>query len=531
MASHPLQDFIRRLRRARSVTEGDHLTDAQLLERFIRQRDEAAFEVLVWRHGTLVLNVARRLLRHVPDVEDVFQATFLTLARKASAIRCGTSLSSWLYKVAYHIALRVHQAAARRQRQQLHDLESAAPAEPGDAGLAIVLTEEVNRLPERYRAVVVLCYLQGVTTEEAARILGCPRGTVLSRLSSARQRLRRRLLRRGIAPAVALAAVSFGETASAVPSVALVTCVVRAALPFAAGGAAVPMESSQAAALAQGALQMMFWNKIKIVTVMTCMIALIGTGSSWLARSQSGAETPPLAAEPQGKKEGLREAAPDLAAKIKDEIKRIDAQLDYLAEKQAKEEEELTRESLEAQLDLAAAQDDLRLREQDYDLERERERGRIKAAELEVVRAEKIASDFEERMDKNAMGKAVFEESKNRLMKGVKSAESRYEEEKQRFLVREIQRAQGIRSIRKRVFQLESKIRHIEVVQARKQEEIMSRRHALIARLHQLEDRTLELQPADRLRDVERKLDTLRREVGELRRALERQGNDPRKKP
>src|SRR5579883_652273 len=210
MASHPLQDFIRRLRRARSVAEGGHLTDAQLLERFIRQRDEAAFEVLVWRHGTLVLNVARRLLRHVPDVEDVFQATFLTLARKASAIRRGTSLSSWLYKVAYRLALRVRQAATRRQRQEQFEIENAAaPAEHGDAELAILLAEEVNRLPERDRAVVVLCYLQGVTTEEAARMLGCPRGTVLSRLSAARQRLRQRLLRRGIAPAVALAAVSF----------------------------------------------------------------------------------------------------------------------------------------------------------------------------------------------------------------------------------------------------------------------------------------------------------------------------------
>ncbi len=530
MASHPLQDFIRRLRRARSVAEGGHLTDAQLLERFIRQRDEAAFEVLVWRHGTLVLNVARRLLRHVPDVEDVFQATFLTLARKASAIRRGTSLSSWLYKVAYRLALRVRQAATRRQRQEQFEIENAAaPAEHGDAELAILLAEEVNRLPERDRAVVVLCYLQGVTTEEAARMLGCPRGTVLSRLSSARQRLRQRLLRRGIAPAVALAAVSFGETATAVPSVALVTCVVRAALPFAAGRAGIPMESSQAAALAQGALQMMFWNKIKIVTVMACMIALVGTGSRWLARSQSGAETSLSAAAPQGKKE-LPEAVPDLAERTKTEIKRIHAQMDYLAEKEAKEEEELTRESLEARLDLAAAQDDLRLREQENDLDRERERGRIKAAEREVVFREKGVREFEAKMDKDRMGKA-FEEGSNRLTKAVMSAESVYGEVKQRFLVQEVRRAQELRSIRKRVFQVESKIRHIEVVQARKREEIMSRRQALLARLHQLEDKALDLQPADRLRDVERKLDTLRREVGELRRALERQENDPRKKP
>ncbi len=274
---------------------------------------------------------------------------------------------------------------------------------------------------------------------------------------------------------------------------------------------------------------MMFWNKIKIVTVMACMIALVGTGSRWLARSQSGAETSLSAAAPQGKKE-LPEAVPDLAERTKTEIKRIHAQMDYLAEKEAKEEEELTRESLEARLDLAAAQDDLRLREQENDLDRERERGRIKAAEREVVFREKGVREFEAKMDKDRMGKA-FEEGSNRLTKAVMSAESVYGEVKQRFLVQEVRRAQELRSIRKRVFQVESKIRHIEVVQARKREEIMSRRQALLARLHQLEDKALDLQPADRLRDVERKLDTLRREVGELRRALERQENDPRKKP
>ncbi len=211
MTTHRLQDFIRHLCRARSVAEDGHLTDAQLLERFATSRDEAAFEVLVWRHGSLVLNIARRLLRHSTDAEDVFQATFLTLARKAATIRRGTSVAGWLYKVAYRIALRVRQTATRREQREQSGIENVvAPMERGDAESAAIVADEVGRLPERYRAAVVLCYLQGSTTEEAARILGCPRGTVLSRLAWARHRLSNRLIRRGVAPAVALTTTLFG---------------------------------------------------------------------------------------------------------------------------------------------------------------------------------------------------------------------------------------------------------------------------------------------------------------------------------
>src|SRR5581483_8150723 len=155
MAHHPLLDFIHRLRRARSVAEGDHLSDAQLLQRSAQQRDEAAFEVLVWRHGTMVLNVAQRLLHQSADAEDVFQATFLTLARKASAIRRGTSVGSWLYKVAYRIALRVRRATTRREQREQSGVENVAataPAGRDEMETAVLVADEVSRLPERYRA-------------------------------------------------------------------------------------------------------------------------------------------------------------------------------------------------------------------------------------------------------------------------------------------------------------------------------------------------------------------------------------------
>ena len=521
MASHPLQDFIHRLRRAHSVAEGGHLTDAQLLERFSQQRDEAAFEVLVWRHGTLVLSVAQRLLRHAADAEDVFQATFLTLARKAAAIRRGTSVGSWLYKVAYRLALRARQAAARRERQQHSGLDNvAAPAEHGDAELDAVLTEEVNRLPERCRAVVVLCYLQGATTEEAARVLGCPRGTVLSRLASARQRLRKRLVRRGIAPAVALAAISFGETASAGLSAALVAGVVAASLPFAAGGAAVPMVSPQAAALAQGALQTMMWTKIKIVTLMACMLAVVGTGSGWLARNRRAVEGSLPAAEPPAKKEGIPEAASPLK-----EIDRIRKEMAELAEKEQSAERDFGKAVLEARLRLFEPQDWIKWHEEEYQLERDRLRDKSKRVQSEITRLENIIDDLVQKA-RDTEPPSLKSAIARRQNLEVRLRELRTEEDRL-FKILGERRRDG----RKRVILAEEEVRLLENRQARQREDFAAQRERLQARLQRLEDKALGLEPADRLRDVERKLDALRRDVGELRRALERQEKNTQKKP
>ena len=153
MATRQLSTFLHRLRRA--GCDGAGLSDTELLERFVRGRDEASFEVLVWRHGPMVLAVCRRLLRREQDAEDAFQATFLALVRKAAAIGRREAVASWLYKVAYRAALRVRAEAAKQPPDNpaaAHGLPAPAAPEPGRDDLRPVLEEEIDRLPEKYRA-------------------------------------------------------------------------------------------------------------------------------------------------------------------------------------------------------------------------------------------------------------------------------------------------------------------------------------------------------------------------------------------
>jgi RNA polymerase sigma factor (sigma-70 family) len=218
-----------------------NLTDRQLLEQFVTRRDEEAFAQLVQRHGPMVLGVCRQILRQEQDAEDAFQATFLVLSRKAGSIRSAEALPNWLYGVANRLAARLKAAASRRQTREVA-LVDAPTSEPGPGGalddLGPILHEEIGRLPDKYRIPFVLCYLEGKTNEEAARELGCPPGTVFSRLARAREGLRARLTRRGLVlPSTVFAATILSlsqETAAAVSS-PLVSTTVHAAIQFSAG--------------------------------------------------------------------------------------------------------------------------------------------------------------------------------------------------------------------------------------------------------------------------------------------------------
>jgi RNA polymerase sigma factor (sigma-70 family) len=278
MATGPLAPVVNYLRKVTSSAALAELPDADLLARFAQQRDEAAFTVLVRRHGAMVLAVCRRVVRDGHAAEDAFQATFLVLARKAGSLSHPELLGHWLYGVAYRTAMKARREAAKRrahETQAVRVQEGRPSEEIHRQDLRAVLDEEVNRLPERYRVPVVLCYLQGQTNAEAARRLGCSRGTIATLLARARDKLRRRLTQRGITLGV-LTPTLRGE---AVP-LALQNVTVKAAALLSAGQMqAVGALATQAVALAKGVSKAMLFEKLRIPVAILLVIALVGTGA------------------------------------------------------------------------------------------------------------------------------------------------------------------------------------------------------------------------------------------------------------
>jgi RNA polymerase sigma factor (sigma-70 family) len=230
------------------------LTDAQLLTRFVADRDEGAFAALVRRHGPMVLGVCRRVLRHEQDAEDAFQATFLTLARKAPSLRQRAAVAGWLYEVAHRTAVEAGRARARRRgrERQVGDMPhpEVQPTEPQD--WRPLLDRELAALPEKYRGAVVLCDLEGLSRREAARQLGWPEGTLSSRLATGRRVLAGRLSRGGVAlSGGALAAALSEAAASARVPEALVCSTAQAAAGNLAASPTAPSPEALVCSTAQ----------------------------------------------------------------------------------------------------------------------------------------------------------------------------------------------------------------------------------------------------------------------------------------
>ena len=304
MASGQVSPVMRFLRRLAGDGPGGGVTDGQLLERFARGRDEAAFAALLARHGPLVLGVCRRVLDDADAAEDAFQATFLVLVRRAGSIARPERLGNWLYGVAYRTAVKARGAAARRRAHERRAAgQTAVPAasEPAWPDLRAVLDEELARLTQRYRAPLVLCYLEGKTTEEAARELGCPKGTVLSRLARGREQLRRRLVRRGLAPAAGLPAVL---TAGAAVPAPLAETTLKAARAVAAGQAAALAVSPRVAALTEGVLRAMFLSRLKIALVVAAAGLLLLAGGISGTRHALGDKPGEAKKEDRGEQKG-----------------------------------------------------------------------------------------------------------------------------------------------------------------------------------------------------------------------------------
>ncbi len=291
------------------------LTDAQLLERWVGQHDPAAFELMLWRHGPMVLNTCRRLLPRREDIEDAFQATFLVLVRKAGSIRRREGLAAWLHRVACRIACRARASISHRaSREQLLAENPAAPEieTPAERELSAILDEEIELLPVHYRRALILCCLEGKSQEEAARLLNRPRGTVSSWLTRGRERLRQRLLRRGIVVSTAgLTAALTPDALSAGGMIPLIDSLVRMAGAVAAGSV-VPtgLVSARSITLAEGVLRMMFMTKVRIVAAISLVVvvAMAGVGT-WSHATRAADDLITLTDNPP-KEAHLREPQP-----------------------------------------------------------------------------------------------------------------------------------------------------------------------------------------------------------------------------
>jgi RNA polymerase sigma factor (sigma-70 family) len=298
-----LTSALRHLRRVVVGRCAGGLSDADLLQRFATQRDEAAFEVLVWRHGPMVLSVARRVLHNPDDAEDVLQATFLALVRQAGSVRRGGALAGWLYQVAYRTALRAREQRARRPAGRVAVEEVPAPPAGDNIGRDVLaaLDEELQRLPDKYRTPLVLSYLEGLTNREIADQLGCPPGTVFTRLARGRDLLRKRLTRRGVTLSAGVlgAALATGATTAALRAES-VRATVEAAGVFAAGPGAAGALSPNVVALAEGALKMMGPGRLRIVWAALVLLLVAGSGAGLLAlrgTAREQGDAPPQARE------------------------------------------------------------------------------------------------------------------------------------------------------------------------------------------------------------------------------------------
>jgi RNA polymerase sigma factor (sigma-70 family) len=313
MAARPFESILRRLRTLGADRLEGGQSDGELLEQFVHRREEAAFETLLTRHGPMVWGVCRRRLPQMVDAEDAFQATFLLLIRKAGSIRQRESVASWLYGVAGRVAQRLREQAGRSPACLPAEEVPQPPAVPEMwHALQPILDEEIERLPERYRAPLVLCCLEGLSRDEAAARLGWKLGSLKGRLERGREYLRARLARRGIALSAALLVANLTEgTARAVPVAAreaTIAAVVHGAI------------SPSVATLTQGVIQAMFWTRLKLASALVVFL-ILGTGSGVWTYQALARETPtsvPAIAKEEGRpeKENLVAADPaDPAAK------------------------------------------------------------------------------------------------------------------------------------------------------------------------------------------------------------------------
>lgn len=319
MSNGRLGGVLEHLRRTALRHDAAGVSDAQLLDCFLSRRDGAAFEALVRRHGPMVLGVCRRVLGNEQDAEDAFQAVFLVLVRKAASIQPRDLVGHWLYGVAYRTALEARGILARRrakERQVSTMPEPPAPEATGEVDVRPVLDEELHRLPEKYRAAVVLCELEGRSRKEAAGMLRIPEGTLSSRLATARRILAHRLTRRGFGVSAAALAALFAQQASATIPAPLLNQTVQTATVFAIGAGATAAVSTNVVLVTEGVLKAMFVTKLKTLTAVCALMVALGGGIGLIGHANSADpgdsdKTPQV--KPKDPKKGTPSAGVDTA--------------------------------------------------------------------------------------------------------------------------------------------------------------------------------------------------------------------------
>src|SRR5579864_586036 len=279
MSTTQLSGVLASLRRSAVLQNVVALTDGELLRRYVADRDQTAFEMLVQRHGPMVLGVCRRLVANRQDAEDVFQATFLVLVRKAATVQPGERVGNWLYGVAHHAAQKVRANNTRRQAREKQVRSLPEPATLADGfwrDLEPLLDRELSRLPEKYRLPIVLCDLEGRTRSEAARQLGWPEGTVAGRLARGRSLLAKRLTCIGLPLSAGVLSALLSQNARAAVPFFLICATVQ----MVAGVVAAPVT-----ALTKGVMTAMFYSKLRIILAVMLTLAMTGSGAAWLSRA------------------------------------------------------------------------------------------------------------------------------------------------------------------------------------------------------------------------------------------------------
>jgi RNA polymerase sigma factor (sigma-70 family) len=540
MGSSSLASFVGRLRRL-VEPRGGGLDDAELLERFVRQRDEAAFEVLLWRYGPLVLGVCRRMLRREQDVEDAFQATFLTLVRKAGSIARRESLAGWLHQVAYRIGLRARASIARGGVQDQECVEHAVDSTvPADVGLRELLDQEVQRLPRRYRMPLILCYLDGKTSAEAARLLACPPGTIASRLAWARQRLRTRLTARGLEVPATVAALTLPVEMRAGPLPALIATALRTARLVAtgtlAGSGSVPVH---VIVWSKGVLRAMFLSKIQWGASLVLASVLFGAGGGAIwqrVRADGFSENQsdgPVASAGKTAQKTRSETSPSTDPHSA-ETKRDTTQVQLERDRTLADVKHLKAQvqKLDEEQDKVWASE-RKQRQDKIGLTLELHRSK-RALELAETRAEKIADRLEQiRADEQSMYQDLSDKLQGKDLEQAKETmKKNFQKAKDRTQIRLEEAHDQVSRASRIVLDCEIRLLELDEILDRgklKRERLERARTSIIDHFQQRMDAGEQMGPITvrnssdaRLQELENKLERLTRAVDELRKSLER---------